>query len=238
MYPRKIDPVPSVYADGNFGKVEITETIEFARFIMQSERVGKPGEPVNPMQVCYTKCENHFYIGDIKTARFITDTMGITEQLQPLDPAIRRAPCAIGFNPETQEWFGWSHRATASFRIGTEVKIGDAGFEPSNEQELESVMMDWHSVGKTVDIGVRQEIKRTRHLMNFRHNVEIDGEASRFTLMEVRDEYVPEDYLKDDAQKVHRIPAVYPQKWGKGEWKAETLEDAKQMAMAFANDVS
>jgi len=30
----------------------------------------------------------------------------------------------------------------------------------------------------------------------------------------------------------------YPKKWGKGEWTAKTLEDAKQMAMDFAESVS
>jgi len=30
----------------------------------------------------------------------------------------------------------------------------------------------------------------------------------------------------------------YPKEWGKGEWKAESMEDAKQMAIAFANSVS
>ena len=30
----------------------------------------------------------------------------------------------------------------------------------------------------------------------------------------------------------------FPDTWGKGEWIAETLEDAKQMAIDFANGVS
>jgi hypothetical protein len=30
----------------------------------------------------------------------------------------------------------------------------------------------------------------------------------------------------------------YPEKWGKGEWTAKTIEDAKQMAIDFARSVS
>lgn len=30
----------------------------------------------------------------------------------------------------------------------------------------------------------------------------------------------------------------YPEQWGRGEWEALTLEDAKQMAMDFAESVS
>ena len=30
----------------------------------------------------------------------------------------------------------------------------------------------------------------------------------------------------------------YPDKWGKGEWVAKTMEDAKQMAIDFSDGVS
>ena len=31
----------------------------------------------------------------------------------------------IGFAPKTQEWYGWSHRAIAGFKVGSTVKKGD-----------------------------------------------------------------------------------------------------------------
>jgi hypothetical protein len=31
----------------------------------------------------------------------------------------------IGFAPKTQEWYGWSHRAIAGFKVGDVVKKGD-----------------------------------------------------------------------------------------------------------------
>lgn len=39
---------------------------------------------------------------------------GITEQIS----------CGLGYNPKTKTWYGWSHRAIAGFKIGTEVKKG------------------------------------------------------------------------------------------------------------------
>ena len=31
----------------------------------------------------------------------------------------------IGFNPKTQTWYGWSHRAIFGFKVGDRVKAGD-----------------------------------------------------------------------------------------------------------------
>lgn len=38
--------------------------------------------------------------------------------------------------------------------------------------------------------------------------------------------------------KIEGISIPYRNEWGRGEWKAETLEDAKQMAIDFAHGVS
>lgn len=32
---------------------------------------------------------------------------------------------SIGFNPTTQTWYGWSHRAIAGFKVGDTVKKND-----------------------------------------------------------------------------------------------------------------
>ena len=32
---------------------------------------------------------------------------------------------SVGFNPKTQTWYGWSHRAIAGFKVGDVVKKGD-----------------------------------------------------------------------------------------------------------------
>ena len=33
--------------------------------------------------------------------------------------------CSLGYAPETQKWYGWSHRAISGFGIGDVVKEGD-----------------------------------------------------------------------------------------------------------------
>lgn len=53
---------------------------------------------------------------------------GITEQLQSSRPEDPRTAC-IGFNPELQKWYGWSHRAVYGFGIGQTVKKGDCGYK-------------------------------------------------------------------------------------------------------------
>lgn len=39
---------------------------------------------------------------------------GITEQISS----------GLGYNPKTKTWYGWSHRAIAGFKVGTEVTKG------------------------------------------------------------------------------------------------------------------
>ena len=38
--------------------------------------------------------------------------------------------------------------------------------------------------------------------------------------------------------QISGIFSEYPEKWGKGEWVAKNIEDAKQMAIDFARSVS
>lgn len=228
---RKCNPIRSVYADNH--EVIVIDAFEHEHYIAQAEKVG--GD-VPAMTVCYTKCEKHHYLGNIDAARFITGTMGITEQLQPLNPETR-GNCAVGFNPETQEWFGWSHRATGSFRIGTEIKEGDVGFEPSNIEEFERSMIAFYDVGKTVEFGPCGKVKRERKLIGFEHNVPATNGSGPWTFLKVEDVYDPVDYLKD-SPRIHKIETETPTEWGRGAWKAETLDDAKEMARAFAKDIS
>lgn len=35
---------------------------------------------------------------------------------------------SIGYNENTDTWYGWSHRAIYGFKVGSEVKEGDCGF--------------------------------------------------------------------------------------------------------------
>lgn len=62
------------------------------------------------------------YIGDIKTVKMLTKK-GITQF-----GSISGKVCNIGFNPDENKWYGWSHRAIYGFGIGSKVKKGDCGY--------------------------------------------------------------------------------------------------------------
>jgi hypothetical protein len=58
------------------------------------------------------------YLGDWKMARVLFHKAGIrlAEKTSP-DHCV----CSIGFNPEKQKWYGWSHRACVGFGIGDKI---------------------------------------------------------------------------------------------------------------------
>ena len=102
---------------------------------------------------------------------------------------------------------GWSHRAIFGFTIGSKVKVGDCGFEPSNEGEF---------------------IKSLREL--YKNNYD------EYNLTIVKNG-IKIDY-KTEKDNWFSFVEPFPTEWGRGEWEAKTLDDAKQMAINFARDVS
>jgi len=147
---------------------------------------------------------------------------GITEQLQN-SHNIKNHTVNIGFNPVEQKWYGWSHRAIYGFGIGSTCKKGDACFQPSNEEEfLEDCLSFWADVYsyESGDKKVETVIK--------------DGNKYAFVSYTYNDK-VPNKKLRGTQYKQY-VP--FPKEWGKGEWTAETLDDAKQMAIDFADDIA
>lgn len=43
---------------------------------------------------------------------------------------------------------------------------------------------------------------------------------------------------KEMRNKIDAVFSEYPKKWGRGEWTAKTLDDAKQMAIDFSQNIS
>lgn len=143
---------------------------------------------------------------------------GITEQLQSVPGG--RTTC-LGFNPEEQKWYGWSHRAVFGFGIGSVTKRGNCGFFPSNKEEfMESYKDFWVdeeyiAAAYTKDVAENgvPGVRLTRI-----YNYKVPNELLRGT---VREDFEP-----------------YPSVWGRGEWTACSLADAKEMAIDFARGVS
>ena len=108
------------------------------------------------------------YIGDMHKVKFFKRFKIDMDTLETV-PGGKTA--CIGFAPESQKWYGWSHRAVYGFTIGDVVHKGDVT----------------NSSGWT------------------------------------------EEYLKEHPEEDISLPVGF---------KAKTLEDAKTMALAFAESVS
>ena len=157
------------------------------------------------------------YIGNPKDAYRLCKKRGI----KPEKRQVSHSVCSIGFNEREQKWYGWSHRAIYGFGIGSECKKGDCHYQPTDKEDfIEDCVRFWD-----------------------------DENHVKTTGKEVRDEngldcvYVSWEY--DNIVKNKKLRGTvsgsfmyYPDNFGKGEWTAKTLEDAKQMAIDFAEDVS
>jgi len=127
----------------------------------------------------------------------------------------------IGFNPTEQKWYGWSHRAICGFKVGDSVKKGDVAYMPANEQdEIESIVAFWDKEEYQEDFAWILSDKEGQKGVQMTYKYTAD---------------VPNEKLAGAVGE-----RFYPltERYGKGEWVAETLEDAKQMAKDFADNIS
>lgn len=155
------------------------------------------------------------YIGDEKQAKSL-QKMGIEPELISPDHNV----CSIGFCDKEQKWYGWSHRAIYGFGIGSKIKKGDCAYQARNKEDfLEQQKNFWGGNEWHKDEKVSEESEEgvIGALYTDTYTNEVPNESLRGT------EY--------------RNFTPYPKSYGRGEWKAETLEDAKQMAVDFANGV-
>jgi len=134
----------------------------------------------------------------------------ITEQISSSHNVIN-----IGFSPMSQKWYGWSHRAIYGFGVGHKMKIGDVGFQPSCRDEFIYQTVNFWQDEYTTPL--KAEVKD--------NNLILTG---------VYLETVPN---KDLVGTKYEHTESIPEKWGRGVWTAKNLQDAKQMAIDFAEDV-
>lgn len=192
-------------------------------FINSIANVKDSRIPDDDGKIYYSKVDGSFLtrVGMEEDKKWLLDK-GITEQLQS---AYGKRPegenpgsTSLGFNPKEQKWYGWSHRAVFGFGIGSKCKKGDCGFKPSNKEEfIERNLSFWGDNEYAVDKPVAID-KGDSVLITYVYNDKVPNVSMRGTTYE--------NFIK------------YPEKWGKGEWEAKTLEDAKQMAIEFAKSVS
>jgi len=140
---------------------------------------------------------------------------GITEQVTNL----------LGFNPVEQKWYGRSHRAIFGFGIGSTCKKDNSGYRPSNKEDyIESCRvfygdLDMEKTGK-------DKVTATETIQ--------DGTTGVSVAWIYKKDH-PNEKLRGTIGTAF---SPYPKTWGKGEWTATTLEEAKEMALDFAESVS
>lgn len=152
--------------------------------------------------------------------------MGIN-QIQK-NPITNGKTACLGFNQEENKWYGWSHRAIYGFTIGSKTEKGHCGYHPDNKENFaEDCLNFW--VDKEYSMGDEKAIF-TKGL-NWEGDKEVEGVLVTYTYNDV----VPNE--KSRGTRYENF-SQFPDTWGKGEWEANTIEEAKIMAADFASGVS
>lgn len=182
-----------------------------------AEKARHPAE----METCYTTDGD--WIGDPDTAKYLCEDRGIYPVHADEIPKGALIPCSVGFCEREQKWYGWSHRAIFGFGILSVVKRGDCAYQPVDRDDFGREMLAFF-------------VGNDSNYLNcsFRHAVNADG-VSGVEINATYSEAVPNQRLRGSPYVLFR---PYPEKFGRGEWVAETLEDARQMAVDFAESVS
>lgn len=158
------------------------------------------------------------YIGSEKTARWLIYELGISPERATPSESV----ASIGWCEREQKWYGWSHRAIYGFSVHSTVKRGDCGYMAPNAEAFGGQMLDFFC---------DHEYHSDKSFRPF-----VDADGVRGVLIEATyTDAVPNENLRGTQ---YRNFCPYPETWGRGEWVAETLDDAKQMAIDFAESVS
>lgn len=164
-----------------------------------------------PSEIYLSKFDDSYitYVGLEDDVKFLAEHE-ITEELTH----------GVGFSPKENKWYGWSHRAIFGFTIGSECKKGDIHYTPSNMEEVEE-----DAIRFWVD--------------EYRKNVRCEGfvEHNGVKQLVIKWEYT-DDMPNENLRGTTREVLQYTPELGRGEWVAQTMEDAKQMAIDFCKGVS
>ncbi len=181
----------------------------------------------------YAENLNGEYIG---SAEFASNLMGKYDIRPETIPG--NEVCSIGFSERDQKWYGWSHRAIYGFGVGSKVKKGELGCVGATPEDLIEAHVEFFS-----DISAEraEEALRECQILEDRSGIRILHAPLNIPVAGSIEEAV--EALDDDAdlgqlEQVDINEGFSIQKCGRGEWNAETLEDAKQMAIDFAGSVA
>lgn len=152
--------------------------------------------------------------GSETTNERLTRKYGITH-FEKIDPSC--SVYSIGFAPKDKKWWGWSHRAIFGFTIGSTCKLGDIHFVPANEEDFFNQTFLWYNDSLHKNLEIKKGFNDDKPGLWVSYNIRTNNGKELSTIKTFN---------------------PYPKEWGKGEWVAKTLEDAKQMAIDFSRSVS
>ncbi len=189
-------------------------------FITEVADIKPSNIPGNDVMCYYSKLDGSYFthVGLESDLKFLLKK-GIIKELQSASGSGRTV--SLGFNPEENKWYGWSHRAIYGFTIGSTCKPGDCHYRPSNRRNfIKDCKRFWDDENHKVTIS-----------KEWRND---EGELGVRTYWVYADT-IPNKMLRGSSNSIFD---AYPDEFGKGKWTAKTMEDAKQMAVDFANGVS
>lgn len=200
---------------------------EFEEWLESISYIGDSQIPDDCGKIYYSKVDGSYLtrVGMEEDLNYLFKR-GITEQIQDGYGEPRTA--CIGYNPVEQKWYGWSHRAIYGFGVGSEVKAGSCAYLSNNKESfLEREFNFWSDP--------EYSIGDDKAYFCDKYFVEEDRYVSGVEITYTYNDLVPNKSLRGT---VYKRFCPFPDKWGRGEWTALTLEDAKQMAIDFARGVA
>ncbi|MEM9085340.1 MAG: hypothetical protein AAGB23_05405 [Pseudomonadota bacterium] len=191
----------------------------------------KPNDLDPEIDFTFAVNPNGHYIGNPETAAWLCDERGIAPELASPNHGV----CSIGFCEKEQKWYGWSHRAIFGFGVGSKVAKGDCAYVPDNPEELIEEHANWLDGKDAEQRRAECQILEDRSGIRILHSpFLIEAVASIDDLAAAME---GEDHETETVDLHGGENAVSIQKCGRGEWVAQNLEDAKQMAIDFAESV-
>ncbi len=185
-----------------------------AGYVIRRELWKHSDDEPTEMKSAYTPTGD--YIGDTKWAYRLCKIRGI----KPEKSKPAHAVCSIGFCENEQKWYGWSHRAIYGFGIGSSVVRGDCGYRPTDQDDFVLEMIEFWTEENHLNVSGERVTEDG-----------LDGVRISWTYSDG----VPNVKIRGCISGVFQ---PYPDTWGRGEWTANSLENAKQMACDFAEGVS
>lgn len=117
----------ATHAPGFITNVQSNELYDIATCVIP---VCNEFDPGTSWSMVYCTNKQGHYIGDLETAKYLCDKLGIAPELATPNHTV----CSVGYSTKDGKWWGWSHRACFGFSIGDSMKEGDCGYNPTKNQ--------------------------------------------------------------------------------------------------------